>query len=167
MSRLFNCKDCDKEISPSAKSCPNCGRKIKLEDIPFSKMDVSQKIRVIATSLFSLAILYVLANIFFFNNDAPQKEVLSLDKKSEVISLIKNENLTKIKDLFWSKDENILNIIVNDDGTNRRGYAISMCEIIRSGGIEALNVDIHIIDNKSWVSNKDFKILGIHKCEID
>lgn len=29
MSNLFNCKDCGKEISKQAATCPNCGAKVK------------------------------------------------------------------------------------------------------------------------------------------
>ncbi len=29
MSKLVNCKDCGKEVSKNAKTCPNCGAKVK------------------------------------------------------------------------------------------------------------------------------------------
>lgn len=29
MSKLINCKDCGKEVSKNAKTCPNCGAKVK------------------------------------------------------------------------------------------------------------------------------------------
>jgi RNA polymerase subunit RPABC4/transcription elongation factor Spt4 len=31
MTKLIKCKACEREISPNAASCPNCGEKLKTE----------------------------------------------------------------------------------------------------------------------------------------
>ena len=98
---LIRCKECGKEISENAKSCPNCGNPIKTEE----KKKTNKKMYV-TISIVIILILFVAITYKFLgaNNIINRNEVIK--NENEIVTEIKEEEITKdyIKDVMLNDD---------------------------------------------------------------
>jgi len=51
---LIKCKECGQQISRSAKSCPNCGARLKSHPIPWAKLTLIFSLFIFLLILFSI-----------------------------------------------------------------------------------------------------------------
>lgn len=67
---LIKCKECGKEISDTAKKCPNCGFEIKRENMQLKKGSI---IQIVANSL----MIIIIATILIISNSGIEEESTS------------------------------------------------------------------------------------------
>lgn len=53
---LINCKECGKEISDKAKTCPNCG--IALNDAVAKEINAAKKVAIFVIAVLGLIVIY-------------------------------------------------------------------------------------------------------------
>lgn len=99
MSKLINCKDCGKEVSKNAKTCPNCGAKVKKKNI------------FLGIVVGIVAMFIIVAIVSNGGNEQPTtgKPATDTSTPSKSSNVVTKENYDKIeKDMTKDQVESIL-----------------------------------------------------------
>ncbi|WP_339118489.1 hypothetical protein [Halomonas sp. BMC6] len=67
---------------------------------------------------------------------------------------------------FLVTDDGAIYVGVLDNGSNRDGYAASVCEVVRENATGEGNRLVRIIDIAAVSRGEGFKTLGRHQCEV-
>lgn len=67
---------------------------------------------------------------------------------------------------FLVTDDGAIYVGVLDNGSNRDGYAASVCEVVRTNATGEGNRLVRIIDIAAVSRGEGFKTLGRHQCEV-
>ena len=146
MAKLKKCKDCSHQISKKAKVCPSCGA-------PQPKQHGIGTLLVLG--IFSW-VVYSVATLppgATHNTVDPQYPQASVDS---ALAALDTERQILVSEFGYG---NQIWVQVKDDGTDRRGYAMYVCEVVR----EHMNATGIIVSvNKAF--SKSVVTLGRHTC---
>lgn len=85
---LINCKECGKEVSDKANTCPNCGAPIKEDEIKKevkAGIKVTKKLAIVLIIALSLILIYA----FIFGYFIPSHTHISLDNNGDIVKEFK------------------------------------------------------------------------------
>ena len=172
MAKQILCKTCGKKISKNAKICPHCGEH-------YTRYSLWQKIKysILGIFVFLFAVGF-LSNPDMFDVSPPT----TIEKSGKIVQIVKPtkdeikakealkskvKNILikepKIKDVLWSSD-NILQIGIFDDGTNRNGYAEYICLVLNENGFENQRTMVQLIDIVKLTQTGQYTELGKTFC---
>ncbi len=76
----------------------------------------------------------------------------------------KSKSEPAARDAIWTSPS-IFKVGVLNNGSNRDGYALYVCEVIREHGLAGNSVQAHIIDIVALVNKGEWNILGKADCD--
>lgn len=164
---FIKCKECGREISSRAKSCPGCG------------VAMPNKVEIVFGALIVSVILLVLLVQMFGGEQAPPpsgpaKKVAApappkvageySPRHKKVQERFRSKEEPTAKDALWTAPE-VFKVGVPNDGGNRNGYADYVCQILYEEGFKGKRVYVQIIDIAKLQQQGEWEKLGEAHCQ--
>lgn len=173
---LKKCRECGREVSSQAKTCPSCG-------VSYPGLN---KIEVVS-GVALLFLLFAVSIAWFAGGDsktaqesagassikdvrasteapAPvQKDGAYSPQHKKVQDIFRSKKEPTAKDALWTAQE-IFKVGVIDDGTLRDGYAQYVCEVLYNEGFKGKHVYVQIIDIVKLQGKGAWEKIGEAQC---
>lgn len=158
---LINCPECGKEISDKAKSCPNCGAKVKKTGI------------IAVMCIIVMIVVVVIAGIYFVVNRNRTNHKNQVSNQEKVNDIEKDTEKEIIKEQE-SKYERYVNIAIkNTQEQLKHPDSISLNKVIVCYTIEddilvSVNVAIDFSsENDIGTSPRNYSVSGAYPAAVD